>query len=139
VQPSDCVTFKCRPAIVSVPARGAPVVAATVNGTAADPLPLALPAIEIHSASELAVHVQSGLDARRSAVPLPPVCGNEAELLPSSYLHSPAAWVICARRPLTITPPVRATGSLFDDALNWTEPSPCPVAPAVMLSQDTSG
>jgi hypothetical protein len=124
VQPSDWVTLKCKPAIVSVPVRGAPVVGATENATAAVPLPLAFVVCEIHSASDVAVHVHNGLEARRSAVPAPPACPNDAELLPSSNLHSPAACVICARSPFTITPPVRATGSLFDAALNWTDPSP---------------
>jgi hypothetical protein len=116
--------LKCKPAIVSVPVRGAPVVGATENDTAAVPLPLAFEVIEIHSASDVAVQVHNGLEARRSAVPDPPVCPNDAELLPRSNLHSPAACVICARNPFTITPPVRPTGSLFDAALNCTEPSP---------------
>jgi hypothetical protein len=63
VQPSDCVTFRCRPAIVNVPARGAPVVAATEKATAAEPLPLPVPSIDIQSASELAVQVHRGLEA----------------------------------------------------------------------------
>jgi hypothetical protein len=38
-----------------------------------------------------------------------------------------------------MTPPLRATGSAFAAALNWTAPSPWPLVPAVMLSQFTSG
>jgi hypothetical protein len=73
VHPSDCVTLKCCPAIVIVPARGGPVVGATVNVTVADPFPFAFELTEIQSTVETAVHVQSGLDARTSTLPVPPL------------------------------------------------------------------
>ena len=124
MQPSDWVTLKWSPAIVSVPVRGPPVLAATVNATGLEPLPLTFDVIAIHSASDAAVHVHSGLEARSSTLPVPPACPNDAEVPASSNRHSPAACVICARRPLTMTPPLRATGSAFAAALNWTAPSP---------------
>src|SRR5262245_13493162 len=127
------------PAIVSVPDRGGPVVDATVNPTAAEPFPLALDVMEIQLASEVAVHVQSGLDARTSTLPVPPVCGSDVALLDNSNLHSPAACVSWARWPFTITLPVRTAGSAFAPTANWTVPGPWPVEPAVMLTHPTSG
>ena len=59
--------------MVSVPTRGGPMVAATANVTVAEPLPLAFAVIETQSTSAEAVHVQSGLDARRSTRPDPPL------------------------------------------------------------------
>jgi len=73
VHPSDCVTLKCSPAIVIVPARGGPVVGATVKVTVADPFPLAFELTVIQSTSDTAVQVQSALEARTSTVPVPPV------------------------------------------------------------------
>ena len=63
VHPSDCVTLKWIPAIVSVAVRGGPVVGATLNPTVAEPFPLALDVTETQAASDVAVHVQSALDA----------------------------------------------------------------------------
>jgi len=77
--------------MVSVPTRGGPVVAATVNVTDAEPFPLAFVLTEIQSTSEEAVHVQSGLDARTSTLPEPPACAKAVALLESSKRHSPAA------------------------------------------------
>ena len=73
------MTLKCRPAIVSVPARGGPVVGATVKETAAEPLPFAPDVIAIQSASDAAVHAQSALDAPTSTLPVPPACDIDAE------------------------------------------------------------
>lgn len=115
------------------------MVGATVNVTAADPLPLAFELIEIQLASDAALQVQSALDARTSTLPLPPLWGSAVALLDSSNRHSPAACDTCARCPLTITPPVRVAGSPFAATVNWTAPDPWPDEPAVMLSHVTSG
>lgn len=139
VQPSDWVTLKWRPAILNVPVRGAPVVGATVKVTAAEPVPFGFEVIEIQPAEDEAVHVQRELEARTLTLPEPPVWAKDAEESDSSNRHSAAACVTCARWPFTITPPLRATGSPFAVALNWTAPSPWPLVPAVMLSQFTSG
>jgi hypothetical protein len=139
VQPSDCVTLKCSPAIVSVPVRGRPVVGATLNATGAEPFPLAPDVIAIQSASDAAVHVQSALDARTSTLPDPPACENDAELFASVSRHWAAACVTCARNPFSMMPPLRATGSPLAAAANSTVPLPCPERPAVMLSHGTSG
>ena len=70
--PSACVTLKCRPATVSVPDRGGPVVGSTVKRIGAEPLPVAPEVIAIQSASDDVVHVHNALDARRSTRPVPP-------------------------------------------------------------------
>jgi hypothetical protein len=74
-QPWPCVTLCCCPATVTDPARGGPVVAATENDTAAEPFPGA-DVIVIHGAFDVAVQVQSGLDATTLIVPVPPACEN---------------------------------------------------------------
>lgn len=96
-QPSDCVMLKWTPAMVSVPARGGPVVDVTENPTESDPFPLALDVMEAQSVSDVAVQVQSGLEARTSTLPVPPAFENDVALLDSSSLHSPAACATCAR------------------------------------------
>ena len=53
-----CVTVNVLPAIVSVPVRSAPELAATENVTVPLPLPLAPDAIVIHVAPLVAVHAQ---------------------------------------------------------------------------------
>jgi hypothetical protein len=96
-QPSDCVMLKWKPAIVSVPVRGGPVVDATENPTGREPFPVALDVIATQSTSDVAVHVHSGLDARTSTLPVPPAFDSAVALLDNSSLHSPAACVTCAR------------------------------------------
>ena len=110
--------LKWTPAIVSVPARGGPVVDATENPTGRDPFPLPLDVMETQSTSDAAVHVQSGLEARTSTLPLPPAFENDVALLDNSSLHSPAACVTGARWPLTMTPPVRVAGSALGVTVN---------------------
>ena len=112
------MTLKWIPATVSVPVRGGPVVEVTVNPTVAEPFPLALDVTEIQLASDVAVHVQSGLEACTSTLPVPPDCGSDVALLDNSYLHSPAACVTGALCPFTITPPVRVAGSAFGPTAN---------------------
>ena len=131
--------LKCSPAIVRPPVRGGPVVAATVNETIAEPLPLAPDVIEIQPVSDSAVHVHSALEARTSTLPEPPDCGIDAELSASVKRHVDAACVTAARVPLSMMPPLRATGSPLGAAENSTVPLPCPERPAVMLSHGVSG
>jgi hypothetical protein len=72
VQPSDCVTLKRNPAIVSVPVRGGPVVGATLNAMDAEPLPFTVE-IWIHGTSDATVQVQRELDAFTLTLPPPPL------------------------------------------------------------------
>ena len=58
LQPGDCVTVTVCPAIVRVPVRAGPFVAATVKVTVAGPLPLVADDITIHGSLLDAVHVQ---------------------------------------------------------------------------------
>jgi hypothetical protein len=61
------------PAIVRVPLRAAPLLAATVNPTEPLPVPVAPDVIVIHSAFVVAVHVQSLIDDTATGAPVPPV------------------------------------------------------------------
>jgi hypothetical protein len=53
-----CETVSVRPAMVSVPVRAAPVLAATVNDTAPLPVPFVVDVIVIHGALLTALHAQ---------------------------------------------------------------------------------
>jgi hypothetical protein len=68
-----CVTVKVRPAIVNVPVRATPVLAATVK--AADPLPLpAAPEVTVIQVTLLeAVHAHPAAAVTVTGVPAPPV------------------------------------------------------------------
>ena len=59
VHPSDCVTLKRCPAIVTDPVRGGPVVGATETVTVAFPRPLEPAVTSIHAESDDAVQVHS--------------------------------------------------------------------------------
>lgn len=61
MQPGDCVTVKTCPAIVAVPVRAGPFVAATATVTLPIPDPVVVP-IEIQSALLAAVHGQPADD-----------------------------------------------------------------------------
>ena len=66
-----CVTLNVWPAMVRVPERAPPVLAATLNVTEPFPLPLA-PAVTVtHPASLLAVQAQP-VPAETATVPVPP-------------------------------------------------------------------
>jgi hypothetical protein len=124
VQPCDCVTLNRCPAIVSVPARGGPVVAATEIASGPLPLPVDDDVIWIHDESEVAVHEHRGLDACTSIRAVPPADEKSADGDDRVMMHSPAACVICARELFTMIAPVRACGSGFAPAANSTVPSP---------------
>ncbi|MCU1386108.1 MAG: hypothetical protein JWL71_4805 [Acidobacteria bacterium] len=67
-----CVTVKVWPPIVSVPARAAPVFAATLKLTVPLPVPDAPPVTVSHPALALAVHVQLPAEAVTATDPEPP-------------------------------------------------------------------
>ena len=69
-----CVTVSCRPAIVSVPLRDAPALAATLNATEPFPLPEAPEVTPTHDALLAAVHAQP-LAADTLTVPAAPAAG----------------------------------------------------------------
>ena len=68
-----CVTLNVWPAMLRVPARGPPVLAATLNPTDPFPLPLAPEVTSTHPALLLAVQVQPLPLVDTSTVPVPPV------------------------------------------------------------------
>ena len=114
------------------------MVAATLMATAPLPRPFPPPVIVIQAASADAVHAHWALDARTSICVAPPAGENAADADASVMTHSPAAWVTCARDPLTTIAPDRACGSGFEAAVNSTVPSPWPLAPDRMLNQPPS-
>ena len=67
-----CVTVNARPAIVSVPVRAAPPLAATLNATVPLPAPVAPAVTVIHDALEAAVHWHVVAAATVTGVPAPP-------------------------------------------------------------------
>lgn len=66
------VTVNVDPAIVSVPERAPPVLAATVYVTLPLPVPLAPPVIVIQLAPVVAVHVQPDCVVTVTGPPVPP-------------------------------------------------------------------
>jgi hypothetical protein len=70
---SACVTVNVRPAIVSVPVRAVPALAATVNVIDPLPLPLALEVTVIHGTLLTAVHAHPAAVVTVTGVPAPPV------------------------------------------------------------------
>ena len=79
------------PAIVIVPVRAAPVLAAAVKATVPLPLPLAPAVIVIHCAAEFAVHPQPGGDVTPIGVPAPPVAPTVWLAGVIDDVHEPAA------------------------------------------------
>lgn len=73
VEAAACETVNVSPAIVSVPVRAAPVLAATLKLTDPFPLPLAPDVIAIHSTLLLAVQVQPDVVVTLTGPPGPPV------------------------------------------------------------------
>ena len=68
-----CVTVNDWPAMVRVPERAPPVLAATLNPTEPFPLPFAPEVTATHPALLLAVQVQPLPEADTATVPVPPV------------------------------------------------------------------
>jgi hypothetical protein len=72
-QPGDCVTVNGCPAIVTVPIRDGPVVAATVNGTAPLPVPAVVPsAIQLTSLDAVQGHPAAAVTATAFDPPAAP-------------------------------------------------------------------
>jgi hypothetical protein len=69
---SACVTVNVRPAIVNVPVRAAPVLAATVNVIDPLPLPVAPEVTVIHGTLLAAVHAHPPAVVTVTGVPAPP-------------------------------------------------------------------
>ena len=142
-----CVTVNARPAIVSVPVRAAPVLAATLNVTVPLPVPVEPDATVIHSTAVVAVHWHVAPAETVTGVPAPPAAAMFWLVGEIAVLHAgggeggagtltPACvtvgrWLTTAIEPVRAAPSLRATRKL-------TVPVPLPVADDVSAIQPTS-
>jgi hypothetical protein len=123
VQPSPWVTVKVRPAMVSVPLRAGPVVAAAAYWTSPLPLPLEPDEIVSHGALLDAVQPQP-FPALTVTLPLDPAEGGVADSGEIVNAH-PGDCVMATRCPAMVTLPERA-GPEVDVTPTVTVPSPVP-------------
>ena len=126
------VTVNVWPAMVSVPVRAAPVLAATLNATVPGPLPLA-PLVTV---IQLALDVADQLQLAPALTPtlLATPAAATAKLFDAiAYVHG-AAWVTVNVWPAMVSVPVRAAPVLAA-TLNATVPGPLPLAPLVTVIQ----
>ncbi len=124
---------RVRPAIVTVPERALPVLAATITLTLPLPLPAPGGATLSHGALDDAVHPHP-LAAVTWTAMVPPA----ASMLCCSgaILNEHAAdWVTVNGWPAMVIVPVREPPPDIGATLNPTDPLPLPVAPAVIESQ----
>jgi hypothetical protein len=130
-----CVTVKVRVAIVTVPVRAAPVLAAIVIPTEPLPLPFAPEVIVIHGALlTAAVQVQPAGAVTVTGLIAPPVAPTSRRAAPISYVHVGAAGAACVTvndRPAIATVPDR-TAPVLAAIVIATEPLPLPLAPDVI-------
>jgi len=127
------LTVNVWPAIVSVPVRAAPALAATVKLTEPPPLPDA-PAVIVIQSGLLDVAVQAQPAAAVTVVePEPPALSAFCEVGAMLNEHA-AASVTVNGWPAIVNVPVRAAAELAA-AENATEPAPLPVEPPVIVSQ----
>jgi hypothetical protein len=117
------------PAIVTEPARCAPVLAATDKTTAPFPLPFSPDWIPIQLAALDAVQPQP-VSAVTSTDKRPPTASIVScdRLRPN--LHGAAACVTVTRVPLTLIAPDRVDGAGFDATVKDRDPPPCPLVVA---------
>jgi hypothetical protein len=122
---SCCVIVCVLSAIVTVPVRGPPLLAAMLNATEPLPLPCAPDVIVIHDALLFAVHVHPlSVDTATLAVPA-------LELTvwlsgASAKRQGAASCITRTRLSLTTISPSRMDGTGFGMARNDTLPLPCP-------------
>lgn len=130
VQPCPCTTVTVRPATAIVPDRVDPVVAAAVNPTVPDPLPLAPEVMVIHGAPLDAVHAHPA-PAVTATLPLPPDDGIVCVSGEMAYVQ-PWPWTTVTVWPPTVRDPVRAGPDVAATA-KVTVPEPFPLAPPVIV------
>jgi hypothetical protein len=131
------LTVTSTPAMVAVPVRPPPPLAAIRNVTSARPVPLGADSTAIQAACDTTVHVQkSSVEiVKRASPPLGPMLTVAGDTV---TLHVAASCVISARRPLTTMPPRRGVVEGFGGTEYETEPVPCPLLPLVMLNHAAS-
>ena len=132
VQPLACDTVTVRPAIVAVPLRAAPVLAAAVTCTEPSPVPPAPFGTDSHDVEVEAFHRQPAGASTTNVTPPPPAatvcCAGET----LKEQESPCETVKVS--PATVSVPERA-GPEWEAALNETVPEPVPWDPAVIVIQ----
>ena len=127
------VTVNVWPAMVSVPVRAAPVLAATLNATVPGPLPLAplVTVIQVVLLTPVHAHPVAAVTADAAR---PAARGDRLSSFDAiAYVHG-AAWVTVNVWPAMVSVPVRAAPVLAA-TLNATVPVPLPLAPLVTVIQ----
>ena len=107
VQPSACVTVKICPAMVTVPVRAVPELAAMLSVTVPLPVPLLPLVMVIHGALLVAVQPQAAPVVTLTLAGPPPAGALKLVGL-SVYVHGAAAWLTVKVSPAMVTVPVRA-------------------------------
>ena len=111
--------------------RSAPTFAAAVTAISAGPLPEA-GATDTQGASALAFQSQPGR-VRTSRRAWPPAASSAADGAETLNSHAAASSLISARWSATAIAPRRTLGSAFAATRYDTVPSPCPLAPSVIV------
>ena len=114
------------PAMLSVPVRAVPVLAATEYVTVAEPvLDFAL-VMEIQLAPLAAVQDAPAGFTVSATCPTPPAAGTLAEVGASEKDALPADWLTVSVTPPAVMPPFRTEMVLFDATVKLTLPLPIP-------------
>jgi len=133
------VTVNVRPPTVNVPVRGVvSLLAATENCTVPLPVPEAPAVIDSHGTLAVAAHAQP-VPANRFTDPVALDALTDCELADREYVHGVDDTPDCVTIkvwPAIVAVPVRAAEDPFAAAVIPTIPSPAPLAPAVIVSQE---
>jgi hypothetical protein len=135
-QPLVCVSVNVWPAIVMVPVRVTPELAAAVKLTSPLPVPVAPEAMVIHEVAVVAVHAQPAAVETLTADPAPPAAPIDwlAGLI---VYEQPLAWLTVNVWPATVIVPVRA-GPESAATVKVRVPFPLPTLPVVMVIQPSA-
>jgi len=135
------LTVNVRPPTVNVPARGVVLLlAATENCTVPLPVPDAPAVIDSHGTLAVADHAQP-VAVNRFTDPVVLDALTDCELADREYVHGMDDVPDCVTVnvwPAIVAVPVRCAEDPFAAAVILTTPSPAPLAPAVIVSQDAS-
>jgi hypothetical protein len=134
VQPCPWLTVNVRPAIVSVPERPGPVVAAALNVSVPFPVALAADVIVSHAALLVAVQPQPA-PAPTATEPVPPPAATFCESGVIVNVH-PWPWAIVTVLPATVIVPDR-DGPVVGAAVKDMVPDPFPLAPCVIVIHES--
>jgi hypothetical protein len=137
VQPVACVTVNVCPAIVSVPFRTAPVLAATLNFTFPEPVSAAPEVTVIHVALLDADHAQPDVVDTPTCVPAPPAEPTDWFVGLIEKEHVVPAWFTVTTWSPIKRVPTRAT-LVFAAMETVTLPLPLPLAPETITSHGTA-